>query len=153
MTVVEEASPLLIAIFLLSLVAAAVVDIRYRRIPNTPVLAIALSGVIAFASTGHAALLWQPLLVTIAILVIGISMFARGWLGGGDVKLLAASATWFTASAALQFVAFVLLAGGILALIALAWRMVRGKRSSRQAEAGLPYAVAITSGAFAQLIL
>ena len=153
MTVIEGASPLLIAIFLLSLVAAAVVDIRHRRIPNTLVIAIALSGVVAFVSTGHAALLWQPLLVAVAILIIGMPMFASGWLGGGDVKLLAASASWFTASAAVQFVAFVLLAGGVLALIALAWRMARGRKSPRQADAGLPYAVAITSGAFAQLFL
>ena len=153
MTVIEHASPLLVAAFLLLLAAAAIVDIRLRRIPNTLVVAIAGSGVAAFVSTGNAGLLWQPLLSAIAILVVGVPMFARGWLGGGDVKLLAASASWFTSSAALQFVAFVLLAGGLLALIALAWRMARGRASARGAEAGLPYAVAIASGAFAKLIL
>ena len=153
MIVVEQASPLLLAFFLMSLIAAAAVDIRQRRVPNLLVAAAALSGIAAFVLTGHAGLLWQPLLAALAIVLVGVPLFARGWVGGGDIKLLAAAAFWFTATAALQYVAAVLLAGGVLALIAIGWRRVRGKQVSRHDDAGLPYAVAIAVGAASQVLL
>lgn len=153
MSVVEQATPLLPAIYLLSLFAAAIVDFRIRRIPNLLVLVVLASGVAGFVTTGHAAELWQPLLAAIAILVVGTPLFARNWVGGGDVKLLAAAASWFSGIAILQFVAFVFLCGGVLALTALGWRRMRGKRVSRHADDGLPYAVAIAAGAAAQVML
>lgn len=153
MIVIERASPLLLAMFLLSLLAAAAVDVRHRRVPNTLVVAVAVSGIAAFVLAGSAALLWQPLLVALAILLVGMPMFARGWVGGGDVKLFAATACWFTASAALQLVASVFLAGGALALLFLGARLVLPKQVSRHSTAGLPYAVAIAVGAAVQVFL
>ena len=153
MIVLERASPLLLAVFLLSLLVAAAVDMRHRRVPNLLVIAAAVSGVAAFVLTGNTILLWQPLLVAAAILAVGVPMFSRGWVGGGDVKLLAAAACWFTAAGALQFVASVFLAGGVLALMFIGLRRVMGKRAARHSAAGLPYAVAIAAGAAAQVLI
>lgn len=153
MIVLERASPLLLAVFLLSIVAAAAVDMRYRRVPNLLVIVAALSGIGAFVMTGNTSLLWHPLLVAAAILAVGVPMFARGWVGGGDVKLLAAAACWFTADGALRFVASVFLAGGVLALLFIGSRLVLRKRTARHSAAGLPYAVAIAAGAAAQVLI
>lgn len=153
MIVLERASPLLLAVFLLALLAAAAVDLRHRRVPNLLVIAAALSGIAAFVLTGNIMILWQPLLVAAALLALGVPLFARGWVGGGDVKLLAASACWFTALGALQFVASVFLAGGVLALLFIGARLVQRKRTARHSTAGLPYAVAIAAGAAAQVLI
>lgn len=153
MIVVEQASPLLLAIFLICMLAAAAVDVRTRQVPNLLAAAAALSGIAAFVSIGQAGLLWQPLLVALAVMAAGTVMFSRNWVGGGDVKLLAAASSWFTAAGALQFLSSVFLAGGALALVAIGLRRARGRRASRQSQAALPYAVAIAAGAIVQVLL
>lgn len=153
MIVLQQAPLLLLALFLLSLLAAATVDVRHRRVPNLCVAGAAVSGIAAFIVTGNASLLWQPALVAIGILLAGTWMFARGWIGGGDVKLLAGASFWFTAKGAAMFLASVFLAGGVLALAAIGWRMATRKRVSRESANALPYALAIAAGAAAQAAL
>lgn len=147
MIALADGPAFLLVIFLVSLAAAAAVDVWRRQVPNTAVLAVALSGIGAFAMTGNWELLWQPLLVAIAIIAVGVPLFARQWAGGGDIKLLAASAFWFTAKGALQFVASVFIAGGVLALTFLAIRWTQRGKDSAAASGGIPYAVAIAIGA------
>lgn len=149
MIVLQQAPLLLLVLFLLSVLAAAAVDVRKRRVPNMCVAGAALSGVAAFIVTGNASLLWQPLLAALVILLAGTFMFARGWIGGGDVKLLAGAALWFTGQGVLTFLASVFLAGGVLALVAVGWRVATHKRVSRESGYVLPYAVAIAAGAVA----
>ena len=147
MIAIAEGPLFLLAIFLISLAAAAAVDLVRRQVPNTAVFAAALSGIAAFALSGNWALLWQPLLVAIAVIAVGVPLFARQWAGGGDIKLLAASAFWFTAKGALQFLASVFIAGGVLALSVLAIRWLQRSKESAAAPGGIPYAVAIAIGA------
>ena len=83
--------------FILALVPllaiAALLDLRQRRIPNWVAAAVGLLGGVALAATAPAAL-WQHALVALLMLVVGIAIWSRGWLGGGDVKLLAALGLW-----------------------------------------------------------
>lgn len=137
----------LLVMFLLSLVAAAAFDVWKRYVPNLAVIVAAVTGIAAFLVTGNQEMVWQPLLVAVAVMIVGLPLFARGWVGGGDIKLLAAASCWFTAKGALQLVASVFLAGGALALAFLAMRLVRREKLSRTAEGGIPYAVAIALGA------
>ena len=51
-------------------------------------------------------------------------MFAAGKLGGGDVKLLAATGLWFDFHGALWMLICVAISGGILALVVLILRMI-----------------------------
>lgn len=92
------------------------------------------------------------------VLLAGMALFAFGWIGGGDAKLMAACALWMGWPATLNFLFFTSAAGGVLALALLA-----GRNSSaflpRQAPAWLirlltpkadvPYGVAIAAGALA----
>ena len=153
MIAIAEAPAFLLVIFLVALVAAAVVDLVKRQVPNTAVIAVALSGIAGFATTGNWELLWQPLLVAIGVLAVGVPLFERKWVGGGDIKLLAATACWFTAKGSLWFLASVFLTGGVLALSMLAVRFAQRPRrmESTGAPSGIPYAVAIAIGAMWQV--
>ena len=151
MIVVAESPAYLLILFLLSLVVAAAVDVSKRRVPNIAVILVAATGLAGFVVTGNADQIWQPLLVAVATIVVGVPLFARQWVGGGDIKLLAATACWFTAKGALQLLTAVLLSGGVLALTFLAVRMTGGRKVSSPQQVGIPYAVAIAIGAALQV--
>lgn len=57
-----------------------------------------------------------------AVLVLGFGLFAMGWLGGGDAKLLAATATWLGWSALVEYALVASLLGGVLTLGLLGMR-------------------------------
>jgi prepilin peptidase CpaA len=71
----------------------------------------ALDGVEAVALTAAAAA---------ALFVVLFVLFARGWLGGGDVKLATAVALGLPPAAVWSFVVLTTLAGGVLSLAYLA---------------------------------
>jgi prepilin peptidase CpaA len=68
-------------------------------------------------------------------------------MGGGDVKLAAALALWFSPRSTIQFLVLTSLAGGVLTLGVLAWH--RAKR--REGRPEVPYGVAIAFGGLAIL--
>lgn len=78
---------------------------------------------------------------------LGTLAFAIGAMGGGDVKLAAALALWFSPVSTIRFLVLMSLAGGILTLVLVAWH--RAKR--REGRPEIPYGVAIAVGAFAVL--
>ena len=151
MIVIAESPAYLLILFLISLVAAAAIDVWKRQVPNIAVIAVAVTGLAAFFLTGNAGQIWQPLAVAVATIVVGVPLFARQWVGGGDIKLLAATACWFTAKGALQLLTAVLLAGGVLALTFLAIRLAGWRKGRASQSAGIPYAVAIAIGAGLQV--
>jgi prepilin peptidase CpaA len=63
-------------------------------------------------------------------------------MGGGDVKLAAALALWFSPSGTLRFLVVMSLAGGVLTLVLVAWHRAR----NRQGRPEIPYGVAIAFG-------
>ncbi len=136
------------------LVAAAVSDFRRFTIPNWIVLSLIVFWLfrLAFSAIAGAALLPMAfsVLTALAVLAGGAFAFQRGWLGGGDVKLLAATVLWLPAGRAVDFLSLVALLGGALAAIAIiAARLVRpaaaGPDGSRPvAGLRLPYGVAIS---------
>ncbi len=130
--------------------AAALADLRHFEIPDHWSLAV----VGLFAAYAAAALplaaWWPHAAVGAALFGIGAWLFARGWLGGGDVKLLAACGVWSGFDALPQLLGGTVACGGALALAALAGRRAAGPGATYPAfTAGgpLPYAVAILGGA------
>jgi prepilin peptidase CpaA len=151
MIVLAESPAYLLVLFLLSLVVAAAVDVGKRQVPNITVILVAVTGLAGFILTGNADQIWQPLAVAVAVILVGVPLFARQWVGGGDIKLLAATACWFSAKGALQLLAAVLLAGGVLAVLFLVFRLAGGRKISSTQQSGIPYAVAIAIGAALQV--
>ncbi|HLZ78709.1 MAG TPA: prepilin peptidase, partial [Sphingomonas sp.] len=139
--------------FILIVAAAAVQDIVTFRISNIFfLLLIALFGAWIVA-TGEYDIL-QNLAVFGVTLGIGTLLFARGWLGGGDVKLLAATALWFNFAQGLGLLAAITLGGGLLALLlVVARRMLpvslyhRRRWPILQPKGPIPYGLAIAAGA------
>lgn len=140
--------------------AASAHDIVARTIPNGLVLAVALIGGLAALLGGY-----FPGSALAAFIVFGLSVLCwrRGWMGGGDAKLLGAAALGMPPVLVPSFIAAVALAGGVLALLYLAarpllpapshsrpgslWRRIlRAERWRIRRGCPLPYACAIAAG-------
>ena len=144
MNLIAGAPLWLLVILIVALLAGAVEDALRLRISNVTCLVVLASGICAAVIEGPSLSLWQNALVFVGILALGTAAFAAGMLGGGDVKLLAASAIWVDLRHAVWLVTLIFLAGGVLALFYLASRPFRAQRSKR-----IPYGIAIAVGALA----
>ncbi|MCK0531158.1 A24 family peptidase [Sphingobium agri] len=135
------------------LLAAAIEDIARLRISNIfPLLILGLF-VPWVAVTGWENDIWQNGTLFLAVFALGCLLFGMRWMGGGDVKLLAACALWFDWGAALPWFVYVTVGGGLLALLIMVGRRmvpkaVREGSSLAIFAAGgpIPYGVAIAAG-------
>ncbi len=98
------------------LVAATIIDLRSRRIPNPLTAAMAAAG-IALAAAGMSGV--SPL-ASVAGLIAGLALMLPGHLlgatGAGDVKLMAAAGSLLGVQLVVHAFLFTAIAGGILAL-------------------------------------
>lgn len=114
---------LLCLLFPAMAILAAVYDARSMTIPNWISIVLALGYVpVAFIVGLPVADIGWSVGIGFIALVIGIALFAFRILGGGDAKLLAASAMWVGLSGLLPFVLYTALAGGALSLLLLTVR-------------------------------
>jgi prepilin peptidase CpaA len=98
----------------MALLFAAAHDVAVRTVPNLVSLIVALFGLGLNALDGQlsAALIRGGL-----VFAVGWHCWRRGWLGGGDVKLLGAASLIVSPGHVPAFICAVALAGGILALV------------------------------------
>jgi prepilin peptidase CpaA len=115
----------LLLIFPAVMAFGGAMDLFTMTIPNRVSLALVVAFFVAapFAGLGWAGLAMH-LAAGLVVLGVGFVMFARGWLGGGDAKLLAAAALWMGFENLLAYVVLVAVAGGLLALGVLAYRCI-----------------------------
>ena len=104
-------------------ITAGLKDLTSYTIPNR----ISLALIAAFAAFAAVAGLPLPVLgvhvlAGVVALLAGMALFALGWAGGGDAKLLAALCLWFGWPDGQAFLFDALLAGGGLSLLLLAAR-------------------------------
>ena len=105
----------------LCLLAAAVHDLIARTAPNWTAAALAISGLALRLLHGQ---VLAGLLVGLVVFAVAAFCWRRGWMGGGDVKLLAAAAIFVPPAEVLTFITAVTMTGGVLALIYLAARRI-----------------------------
>ncbi len=152
MSLLASAPSWLAAILLLLLTLAAIEDLWRLEIEDGLSAGVALGAFVAAAIAGPAASLWQNLLLFALVLGFGWLSFARGWLGGGDVKLLAASALWFEFGQGWKMLVAVAIAGGLESLIIMLLRLIpwseaaRGRLPWLRKDEAIPYGVAIGAG-------
>jgi prepilin peptidase CpaA len=153
------ASEHLTALWTLLAVAAAA-DVAQRRVPNLVVAPLAILGLAAQAASGGAMAAVTGALTGLAVGAVLLLPWATGKLGGGDLKLLAATAIWLGPSRLLLFLALTAVAGAPVALATrLAHRVELRRALERGPAAGLaavapetvPYAAAVALGAFAAI--
>lgn len=132
-------------------VVAAASDIRMRRVPNALTGALAVAGVAVSWATRGPAGAGISIAILAVLLALGTVAFARGWFGGGDIKLLAAGCCGLTPALAADFLLYTALCGGLLSLYSLAasQRMATALITRQLPQTGerLPYAVAAAGGA------
>jgi prepilin peptidase CpaA len=154
--------------------AAAVCDLRSRRLPNALTFGAAgLALAVQFALEG-----WHGLALAAAGWALGLGLFvpvfALGGMGAGDVKLLAAFGAWLGPLGVLWTALYGAIAGGVLALVVsvargytktafrnlrnllLSWflvgiRPVEGMTLESGKGPRLPYAVPLAAGAMVTL--
>lgn len=142
----------------LLLVAAAVCDLRTREIPDAIPLALCLVGAgFAIASGGGAAALAASAMAA-GVFAVGLALFRLGQLGGGDVKLMAATMFWLPPSHAPDFLVATAIAGGAICLTVAAARFLSVSRAegfgpalAAARSATAPYGLAIAAGGLAAL--
>ena len=140
---------LLLSILALILVVAAIIDVRTYTISNRLNLNVAILAPIYWWS---AQLPFWPVItihvgVACAVFVLLAIAFYIGMMGGGDVKLAAALALWFSANDTLRFLVFMSIAGGILSVVVMVTHRLRNKEGKPE----IPYGVAIAIGGLAIL--
>ena len=134
---------------------AAWSDLQHRRLPNWLAGLVAAGGLAVTAGQSGPAPTASAALHALAAFLIGLAIYSRGAIGGGDIKYYAAVAAWFPLSLALRLLGWVSLAGLVLALgwllwQRLGWRRLAGASTGRAAPSDhdkLPFGVAIAAGA------
>jgi len=132
-----------------TLVVAAIIDVRTFTISNRLNLAVAAGAPLYWMSIALTP--WPGMAIQLAaggiVFALLAGAFYAGMMGGGDVKLAAALALWFSPTGTIKFLVLMSLAGGALTIGLLAWH--RAKR--REGRPEIPYGVAIAFGGLAIL--
>lgn len=136
------------------LIWAAVSDVRRYLIPNAASLLLAGLFVAYALSIRTVAPLPGHALAGAAAFAAGAGFFRLGVMGGGDVKLFAATALWAGPSHIADLLLMTTLAGGLLGVAVLIARRLSGRAAPSPSgvasvpalRARLPYGVAIAAG-------
>ncbi len=142
-------------VFPAAMAFAGAMDLFTMTIPNRISIVLVAAFCVAAAMTGIG---WQALASHVGagllMLTIGIGMFAMGWLGGGDAKLLAATALWVGFEQLVPYLIVAGIAGGLLAIVILIYRSImpplwlvrqRWALHLHSAKTGIPYGIALAA--------
>jgi prepilin peptidase CpaA len=144
--------------FVLTILRVGIGDLITMRIPNWLILAL-LTGYAVLAPLSGLSMLQiaLSLAAAFAVFCLAIGAYARGWMGGGDVKLLAVASLWLGLPHLPAFLLWTSLFGGVLTLALLLYRSmpipeaVLGRIGWAMClnanETRVPYGVAISSAA------
>lgn len=148
---------LLFSVYAALMLAAAVWDGTSLTIPNRLNATLAVlfvpAALVAGLSPLEAALC---LGFGVAVLAVGMGLFAMNVAGGGDAKLLAAAGLWLGPQAGMSFLFWTVMAGGLLAVALIVVRRasvplapVAPRWAAPLLTQGgpVPYGVAIAAGA------
>ena len=146
---------ILLLTFPVALAFAAANDLFTMKIPNK------ISAVLIVSFVAAALMIRMPLDVfgmhvgvAAAVLTATFLLFSFNMLGGGDAKLMAAGALWMGPDHALEYLAYLTVFGGILAVAILVYRKIvpanalplPGWAMRLHADgSGIPYGIAIAA--------
>jgi prepilin peptidase CpaA len=124
-------------------------DLRLRKIPNWLCLLNLVLGLTWMFYTSGWTGVGVAALHAIIALMVGMALTAMGVLGAGDAKFYASMAAWLPPGRAIWLLVSVALAGLILLLAFILWRLVRRTKArpdDKSDFAKLPYGLAIGAG-------
>lgn len=133
-----------LALLALLLLAAARSDLRDRTIANEVNAAIALLAIPHWWLNSLS--LWPDIALQVGVagIVFGLFAiaFARGWMGGGDVKMIGALALWVPVRDVTMLLLVISVAGGVVTAAMLAKERLRPGGTPIE----VPYGIAIAFG-------
>ena len=98
----------------MTLVYAALHDIVARTIPNTVSVILSVLGIAMHVADGT---ILFSLLISAVVFTVCAVCWMRGWMGGGDVKLLTAAALFVSPGSVGAMIVATSLFGGVVAII------------------------------------
>lgn len=142
-------------------IAAAIYDLTSFTIPNfLQVLLIVCFAVFALVARLGPSVIGFHLLAALIGFAIGLTLFALGYIGGGDAKLFAVLLLWLGLHDVVAFALVAAMFGGAVTLAILALRryplpgpLLRQSwiLQLHDPKGGIPYGVALAGGLFAIL--
>ncbi len=147
---------LILMTFPIAMAFAAANDLFTMKIPNRVSMAL-VAGFVAVALLSRMPLetFAMHFALALCVLAVTIALFSLNMLGGGDAKLLAAGALWMDGEHLVEFLAYVTIFGGVLAVVFLGYRnfappngFARPTWGKRLHATGgpIPYGIAIAAG-------
>jgi prepilin peptidase CpaA len=145
-------------------IAAAYGDVKTLRIPNALVAAVAVLGILRLIVIGDPNFALYTVGASLPVLVVMFLLFWQGLVGGGDAKLLPATALLVGYHDLLNFLVLMSLCGALVslailatrrgALFSLVIRFIHGPSEQPQEKLQLvvPYGTAIAAGAIVTLV-
>jgi len=163
----------LLAPLAVGLGCAVVWDLRRRRIPNVVSGFVLVSGLAINGYHGGVHAFLSGLGAALLLLLLLFPAWRSGGIGGGDVKLAAATGGWLGLGHLLWFVLASAAAGGVVAAVAYCFappavradvranivlaglhgKLPPEQASHRKARVSVPYALAISAGAAVELLI
>ena len=141
--------------------AVAYGDIRTRRIPNELIVAILALAAFRIAVDGDPRAGLYTLAAAAVLFVATFLLFWRGFLGGGDVKLIGATALLIGYHSFFEFLFVMSISGALVAVAVLARDRLGLRRATTppleaqeaQARLTVPYGVAIAAAGIVVLLV
>ena len=108
-----------------------------------------VSGMSASDALSHAG-------AALSVLAVAFVFFSRGWIGGGDAKLAAATALWLGFDHLMAYLLYASLLGGLLTLVMIRFRLMPLPKALAEQEwvkrlhrldGGVPYGIALAAAA------
>lgn len=148
-----------LSIFPFAMILAGISDLFTMTIPNKISLALLIGFFLLAPFSGMG---WDDLAYHLAafslVFSICLAMFAFGWIGGGDAKLMAVTALWLGFDQLMDYVLIASVAGGALTLAILFARklpvptiLCRYQWITRlhDRHTGIPYGIALATAGLA----
>jgi prepilin peptidase CpaA len=149
-------------------VAVAYGDVKTLRIPNWLVIAVAALGLARLIVVGDLSFALYTIGASLLVFIVTFLLFWRGFVGGGDAKLLPATALLVGYHDLLNFLVLMSLCGAVVSLAVLATRdrplSIRGALVSiavlvngpseqpQKLQLAVPYGAAIAAGGIVTLL-
>ena len=148
---------IILIFFPLCMVLATISDVTTMKIPNKLNLALLLGFIVLAPFTGmglttalaHCA-------IALMVLAVGFGTYSVGFLGAGDVKLLAVSSLWLGPTLTAPYMIYVGLIGGVAVVALMVWRQIMLPLSLTQVpwivrlhqpKGDVPYGIALAPAA------
>jgi len=136
---------------------AASSDLFTMTIANrVSIVLVAGFGLLALLTGAGATDLLSHLAAAALVLAVVFVFFTRGWIGGGDAKLAAATVLWFGFAHLVDYLFYASIFGGALTLLIIYFRSMplpklfigrRWAERLHQTDSGVPYGIALAAAA------